>query len=171
MSSTLTLGSLSMSLTGTKTLRTPSSTKLSCDKLSTRPRIGGRLVMVRAQQNQATSNFSMQDDYATLGVSRLATKQEMKKRYRRLALELHPDVCKGDHCSTKFQQVTRAYENLVKGGGQSASGQFDDVSNCENDVDGMMGVGDDNWDEWEEWMGWEGAGTYDYSTLVNPNVI
>lgn len=127
--------------------------------------------MVRAQQNQAGSNFSSQDDYATLGVSRFATKQEMKKRYRRLALELHPDVCKGDHCSSKFQQVTRAYENLVKGGGQSSSGQFDDESISENDVDGMMGVGDDNWEEWEEWMGWEGAGTYDYSTHINPHVI
>ena len=124
--------------------------------------------MVRAQQKHAASNFSSssQDDYATLGVSRFATKQEMKKQYRRLALELHPDVCKGDHCSSKFQQVTRAYENLVKGGGQ-----FDDESISENDVDGMMGVGDDNWEEWEEWMGWEGAGTYDYSTLVNPDVI
>jgi len=123
--------------------------------------------MVRAHQKQAGSKFSSsQDDYATLGVSRFATKQEIKKQYRRLALELHPDVCKGDHCSSQFQQVTRAYENLVKGGGQ-----LDDESIAENDVDGMMGVGDDDWEEWEEWMGWEGAGTYDYSTLVNPNVI
>ena len=50
------------------------------------------------------------DHHAVLGVSRFATKQEIKKSYRRLALELHPDVCTGDHCSTRFQQVQRAYE-------------------------------------------------------------
>jgi hypothetical protein len=50
------------------------------------------------------------DHHAILGVSRFATKQEIKKSYRRLALELHPDVCSGDHCSTRFQQVKRAYE-------------------------------------------------------------
>lgn len=50
------------------------------------------------------------DHHAVLGVSRFATKQEIKKSYRRLALELHPDVCSGDHCSTRFQQVKRAYE-------------------------------------------------------------
>lgn len=162
LSNTVRVRSSSISLAkGTTAPRTTAS-----DDLRGRRRFGGRLVVARAQQNQPGSNFASQDDYATLGVSRFSTKQEMKTRYRRLALELHPDVCKGEHCSSKFQQVTRAYENLVKGGRQVG-----DESMSEDGEDGMMGVGDDEWQEWEEWMGWEGAGTYDYSTLVNPNVI
>lgn len=34
-------------------------------------------------------------------------------------------------------------------------------------MEGLMGVGNDLWEDWEEWMGWEGAGTYDYSPLIN----
>lgn len=50
------------------------------------------------------------DHHSILGVSRGATKNDIKKAYRRLALEYHPDVCNGDHCSLKFQQITNAYE-------------------------------------------------------------
>lgn len=60
---------------------------------------------------RASSRNSMAEDHhAVLGVSRFATKQEIKRSYRRLALQLHPDVCSGDHCSQRFQQVQRAYE-------------------------------------------------------------
>lgn len=107
------------------------------------------------------------DHHAILGVSRFATRQEIKKSYRRLALELHPDVCSGDHCSTRFQQVKRAYEALI----QETTSQFgefeDDLS---DNLESFMGVGDNNWEEWEEWMGWEGAGTYDYTNHINPNL-
>lgn len=57
-----------------------------------------------------TSSHTTGDYHAVLGVSRFATKQEIKQSYRRLVLELHPDVCTGDHCSTRFLQVQRAYE-------------------------------------------------------------
>lgn len=110
---------------------------------------------------------STEDHHGVLGVSRFATKQEIKKSYRRLALELHPDVCSGDHCSQGFQLVQRAYEALIQDT-TSQFGEFED--DLSDNLETFMGVGDNNWEEWEEWMGWEGAGTYDYTNHINPDL-
>jgi molecular chaperone DnaJ len=50
------------------------------------------------------------DFYAVLGVSREATPEEIKKAYRRLARELHPDVNPAEE--ERFKEVTKAYEVL-----------------------------------------------------------
>ncbi len=57
-----------------------------------------------------TEGGAVKDHYATLGVSPGSSKHEIKKAYRRLALQYHPDVCDGEHCSLNFQQVNKAYE-------------------------------------------------------------
>ena len=54
----------------------------------------------------------MVDHYETLGVSREAGPDEIKKAYRRLARELHPDVNPGADASEKFKLVTHAYDVL-----------------------------------------------------------
>lgn len=61
----------------------------------------------------AYTGGSVKDPYSTLGVSPGATKHEIKKAYRRLALQYHPDVCDGNHCTTSFQQINHAYEVLL----------------------------------------------------------
>ncbi|MFT4009131.1 MAG: molecular chaperone DnaJ [Nocardioidaceae bacterium] len=53
-----------------------------------------------------------QDLYATLGVSRDADADALKKAYRRLARELHPDVNPDPGAQERFKEVTRAYEVL-----------------------------------------------------------
>jgi molecular chaperone DnaJ len=52
------------------------------------------------------------DLYATLGVSRDASPEEIKKAYRKLARQLHPDVNPDEAIQERFKEVTRAYHVL-----------------------------------------------------------
>lgn len=54
-----------------------------------------------------------EDYYQTLGVSRDASKEEIKKAYKKLALKYHPDKNKGDKTSEdKFKKISEAYAVL-----------------------------------------------------------
>jgi DnaJ-class molecular chaperone len=52
------------------------------------------------------------DYYKILGISKTATADEIKKAYRKLALQYHPDRNKGKEAEGKFKEVTKAYEVL-----------------------------------------------------------
>jgi molecular chaperone DnaJ len=54
----------------------------------------------------------MSDHYEALGVSRDATDDQIKKAYRKLARELHPDVNDAPEAQERFKSVTHAYEVL-----------------------------------------------------------
>lgn len=52
------------------------------------------------------------DYYKSLGVSRGATQDDIKRAYRRLARKYHPDVSKERNAEERFKEVGEAYEVL-----------------------------------------------------------
>ena len=54
----------------------------------------------------------MSDFYVLLGVARTATEVEIKKAYRKLAMEYHPDRNPAPEAEARFKEITEAYEVL-----------------------------------------------------------
>ncbi|KAI3442514.1 uncharacterized protein J3R85_000701 [Psidium guajava] len=113
---------------------------------------------------------SVMDPYTTLRVHRSASEAEVKKAFRRLALQYHPDVCRGSNCKVQFHEINEAYDIVMS----NLRGESNGLQMYESEDQGihepMRGRDDPDWDMWEEWMGWEGAGIRDYSSHINPYI-
>jgi len=66
--------------------------------------------------------MSKRDYYDVLGVSRDASKEEMKNAYRKLALKYHPDRNKSPDAEEKFKEFSEAYAVLSD---DEKKGQYD----------------------------------------------
>ncbi|MCL5438709.1 MAG: DnaJ domain-containing protein [Patescibacteria group bacterium] len=55
---------------------------------------------------------TQKDFYEILGVSKISSADEIKRAYRKLALQYHPDRNKSKDAEGKFKEVTKAYEVL-----------------------------------------------------------
>jgi len=65
-----------------------------------------------------------QDYYKTLGISKDASSEEIKKAYRKLALKYHPDRGGGEEASEEFKKVNEAYQVLSDPQKRSQYDQF-----------------------------------------------
>ena len=77
--------------------------------------------------------MAKQDYYQTLGVARGASAEEIKKAYRKLALQFHPDRNPGNkEAEEKFKEAAEAYEVL---GDQAKRQRYDQFGH-----DGIRGT-------------------------------
>ncbi|EYU24590.1 hypothetical protein ABFS82_04G111700 [Erythranthe guttata] len=110
------------------------------------------------------------DPYKTLRINHGASESEVKKAFRQLALQYHPDVCRGSNCAVQFHQINEAYDIVMSNlRGEVSAPQMETYGDCDTE-EGIRGVNDQDWELWEEWMGWEGAGIRDYSSHINPYI-
>ncbi|WP_019242650.1 MULTISPECIES: molecular chaperone DnaJ [Bacillus] len=56
--------------------------------------------------------MSKRDYYEVLGLTKSASKDEIKKAYRKLSKQYHPDINKADDAADKFKEIKEAYEVL-----------------------------------------------------------
>ncbi len=82
------------------------------------------------------------DYYEVLEVSRTVTKEELKKQYRRLARQYHPDVNPDPAASERFKEISEAYEVLS-----------DDDKRAAYDRFGHAGVGNGGFGGYEQGFG------------------
>jgi curved DNA-binding protein len=87
------------------------------------------------------------DYYKVLGVERKATEDEIKRKYRKLALEYHPDRNPGDTAAEeRFKEINEAYQVL---GDPEKKNRYDQLGESYNSWQQRGGApGGFNWDEW-----------------------
>ncbi len=66
----------------------------------------------------------MSDYYEILGVSKDATKDEVKSAFRKMARQYHPDVNKAPDAEAKFKELGKAYETLMDDNKRSTYDRF-----------------------------------------------
>lgn len=89
------------------------------------------------------------DFYKTLGIDKGASQEEIKKAFRKLAHQYHPDKEGGDEA--KFKEINEAYQVL---GDEKKRAQYDQFGSAAFEQGGFAGAG-------------QGFGGFDFSGFTN----
>jgi molecular chaperone DnaJ len=101
----------------------------------------------------------MKDYYKTLGVERTASKEEIKKAFRKLAHENHPDKTKNDPAaSQRFKEASEAYSVLSD---DNKRKQYDTFGSAGPGMGGAGGFDPNGF------AGFSGANGFDFSGFAN----
>jgi molecular chaperone DnaJ len=86
------------------------------------------------------------DYYETLGVGKGASKEEIKKAYKKLAKKYHPDINKDEHAEQKFKEINEAASVL---GDDQKRQKYDQFGSAEPGMGGMGGFDFSNFSQGE----------------------
>ena len=116
--------------------------------------------------------MAKRDYYEVLGVSKTATDQEIKRAYRKLAKQYHPDVATEANAEEKFKEVQEAYEVLSDEQKRAAYDQFGHAGAEGFGQGGFGGFGggfEDLGDIFESMFGGGFGGSFGGGSRRNPN--
>ncbi len=102
------------------------------------------------------------DYYEVLGVGRSASTEELRRSYRKLARQYHPDVNRDDGAEERFKEINEAYEVLADNDRRAAYDRFGHAANgmggARGDPFGFGGAGSPFSDLFESFFGGAAAG-------------
>ena len=106
------------------------------------------------------------DYYEVLGLARGATAEEVKKAYRKLAVQHHPDKNPGDHTAEeKFKELGEAYDVLSEPDKRAAYDRYGHAAFAQGTAAGPGGAGGggfhDPFDVFREVFGQSGGGIFE----------
>jgi len=101
--------------------------------------------------------MSKRDYYEVLGVSKKASAEDIKKAYRKLAMQYHPDRNPGDRkAEERFKEFNEAYQVLSD---DKKRTRYDQLGSSYSDWQGRGAPGDFNWGDWVSQQGGQGGAT------------
>ncbi|KMZ65358.1 Chaperone protein dnaJ [Zostera marina] len=93
---------------------------------------------------------SLTEQYKTLRIQPGSSEMEVKKAFRQLALQYHPDVCNGKNSGVHFSRINEAYHvvmNNLRNSPEVMVREYDE----DEEVDDELWYDESNWELWNEY--------------------